>query len=44
MDSVVNPWCACAARVTVVSFPDPHVLPHEKRVWYITSGFLVVLS
>ena len=23
-----------------VSFPDPHVLPHEKR----TSGLLVVLS
>ena len=24
--------------------PDPHVTPSRKRVWYLTSDFLVVLS
>ena len=28
----------------VVSAPDPHVTPSRKRVWYLTSEFLVVLS
>ena len=28
----------------VVSVPDPHVTPARKRVWYLTSAFLVVLS
>ena len=28
----------------VVSAPDPHVTPSRKRVWYLTSDFLVVLS
>ena len=28
----------------VVSVPDPHVTPARKRVWYLTSEFLVVLS
>ena len=28
----------------VVSAPDPHVTPSRKRVWYLTSECLVVLS
>ena len=28
----------------LVSAPDPHVTPSRKRVWYLTSDFLVVLS
>ena len=27
----------------VVSVPDPHVTHAQKRVWYLTSAFLVVL-
>ena len=30
--------------VVLVSVPDPHVTPARKRVWYLTSAFLVVLS
>ena len=28
----------------IVSAPDPHMTPARKRVWYLTSAFLVVLS
>ena len=31
-------------RTRLVSVPDPHVTPARKRVWYLTSEFLVVLS
>ena len=31
-------------NVDLVSAPDPHVTPSRKRVWYLTSEFLVVLS
>ena len=31
-------------RTRLVSVPDPHVTPAQKRVWYLTSEFLVVLS
>ena len=31
-------------QYAVVSAPDPHVTPSRKRVWYLTSDFLVVLS
>ena len=30
--------------VYLVSAPDPHVTPARKRVWYLTSDFLVVLT
>ena len=30
--------------MSLVSAPDPHVTPSQKRVWYLTSDFLVVLS
>ena len=29
---------------SLVSAPDHHVIPARKRVWYLTSAFLVVLS
>ena len=32
------------ATVGLVSAPDPHVTPSRKRVWYLTSECLVVLS
>ena len=32
------------AGLDVVSAPDPHVTPSQKRVWYLTSECLVVLS
>ena len=28
----------------IVSFPDPHVHPPEKRVWNFSSDFLVLLN
>ena len=47
-------WYRCTNHVLVemygwlymslVSAPDPHVTPSRKRVWYLTSDFLVVLS
>ena len=39
--------CACGKEGSgemVVSAPDPHVTPSRKRVWYLTSECLVVLS
>ena len=32
------------STMNVVSAPDPHVTPSRKRVWYLTSECLVVLS
>ena len=32
------------ARAKLVSFPDPHVCPPEKRVWNLSQDFLALLS
>ena len=32
------------AECSIVSYPDSHVQPPEKRVWSLSKDFLVVLS
>ena len=43
-DVIVTSHSAYKSHSRVVSAPDPHVTPARKRVWYLTSAFLVVLS
>ena len=37
-------WQHKTSCIDLVSAPDLHVTPARKRVWYLTSEFLVVLS
>ena len=45
LQTVLNSVSVLGGSAThIVSAPDPHVTPAQKRVWCLTSEFLVVLS